>query len=370
MAKNIAEIPFVEGTERLGQLARLTSDNDGSRVRGAYNESYMFMVPPEEDWQFLMVRSSLTTDKELRIGTINLNTGDTIVTFSSDVSIDASTTGSRLFLNGNAFVYDFTFTDSTGGTINPPLTGTQNISNGSYVLYRDKYPLPATFDRFPKNGGLIFYSGGRQKLIPEQHRIAYTDESSPSPTSNPEFCRLVERDSNGCQLVEIKPPPRDEMAIGMDFLRRLKPLKAETTGTCDVSSNGTVVTGIPGTHFTVAQTGWFFRIDEFGTGADSEWHKVQSIANDSSLTLTTAFGVTGATSANYTLSDSPEMPPKLHKTIMEGGLMQLLQDQNDPLFQQAQLQFTKGIADARKLYKTRIYDQEIDTIATEWQYRR
>ncbi len=124
------------------------------------------------------------------------------------------------------------------------------------------------------------------------------------------------------------------------------------------------------TKFTEMKTGGFLRIDAFGTKEDSEWYRIIAITHDSLLTLQTAFGLSGATAAIYTISDAPQMPARMHDAIFFDAVMLSVTDQNDPMYKTYASEYTKTITDAKRIFKSRSYNQQIDTVLEEWQYRR
>lgn len=306
-----------------------------------------------------------------RTGNASINTQATAVTFSTDVTLDSTFTGRKIFYNTNDNVYDFTFSNTTGGTINPPLSGDVNVVNGAFTVYQPIYALAPDFARFVKNGGILLYQGGEATIIREaQSNKDWYENYSRSP-STPKLCRLVEFGTAGVQHVELTPAPQKAIVLPYDYIRELDPLRETTSGFVDISSGSTAVTGSAGTtRFTEAQTGWFFRIDAFGIGEDSEWYRINQITHNSSLVLSTAFGLSGATTARYTICAAPQMPTLLHGGILAGATMRLMTDQNDPQYAVMASMKAATIIEARKLYKNRVASQELDMITEEFHYRR
>ena len=370
MSKNIEAIPFTEAVERVIQIARIESVNDESRARGAVNDIAVRKIPSEEDWNFFLASSALTCDAEYKVGTLSVNTQDTVVTFSSDVTITAAMTGRKLKANDNGDIYTFTRANNTGGTINPPLSGDRNITSGAYTIFQPIYALAPNFDRFPKNGGLMLFQGGKPTVLPEKSIQGYFDEYTPFP-GTPGFCRLVEAGTDGAQRVEVVSPPQKAINLPYEYLFRPPMMRETTAGVANISAAGTTVTGSAGaSRFTEATTGWYFRIDAFGTGADSEWFRIISIAHDSSMTLQSAFGLSGAVSAGYTLCPAPMMPAKMHMAVLHGAISAVISDQDDPLFKLHEEKYREIINDGKRTYKTRIYQQDVPLIAEDWNYRR
>lgn len=370
MAKNLEEIPFTELVERTIEIARERADKE-SYVRGVVNDMYIREIPRKEDWSFFLVSSSLTLAPQYTQGNITATTGSTAVTFSSDVALTASNNGMQLKVSGNDYVYAFTYVNATAGTISPPFSGTVNATAASYAIFQAYYSLANNFDRFPKNGGLVNYRGTTEEIITEMAYQDWGTEYSSSPQDTPKKCRIIGTDTAGNALLEINPPAKSYKTMRYDYFYKPKIMRENTAGLIgNITASGTAVTGDSNTQFTLANTGDYFRIDNFGVRADSEWYRIIAINGNSSLTLQTAFGLSGATSAGYTISSCPQMPSKMHPAVLYGTLIQLAADQDDPLFQAYNLKFAEVLSDGKRLYKTRIYNQQIHNMGEEYLYRR
>lgn len=367
MGKTTEVLPFTELVERVSQIAR--SENNPQRVRGAINDIWVRKLPSEEDWTFFLASSAITAVREHDDGTVTINTGDTTAIFAS-ANIGSDMTGRRIKFNENSDIYPFTFVNTTAGTISPGLSEGTNISSGAYKLFMPFYALSDDFDRFPRNGGLLLYQGGKIKVIPEKATQGYFSDYNHSP-GTPEFCRLVTFGTTGVPHVEIIPPPSKSINLPYEYLKRPEVLRDTTAGFVTIDAGSTSVTGSAGTtRFTEASTGWWIRIDAFGKGADSEWYKVATITHNSSLTLMTAFGLSGATTAAYTLSPAPDVPAKMHPAILYGAAATVIADQNDPLFKLYEQKYRETVTDGKRMYKSRIYNQEVETVLEDYNFRR
>ena len=373
MSKTISEIPFTEIVERVSELARERIDSR-SKVRGVVNDIYTRELPRKFDWNFFMAQSTITVQGQYNTGTITATTGSTTVTFDPSVSLTQSNNLWWLKITGNDYIYQFTYSNSTGGTLNVPLGGTQNITGGSYNLFQPYYSLASDFDRFPKNGGIIVFQGGTERIVPE---MAYQDWAiyyTPSPAQNASFCRLYGVDTAGNTLLEVTPPPSTALSYRYDYFIKPQALYEITNGTiANLANGGTAVTGDANTTFTRCNTGDYFRIDAFGKSSDSEWYRIIAIQGDSSLTLQSAFKNTanGAIiNGTYTISSAPKMPSKMHPTLLYGGLLQLCVDQNDPMVQAYGTKLAEVLSDGKRLYVSRIYAQDIHHYGEEYLYRR
>lgn len=370
MSKNQTEIPFTELVERVSELARERVDVRG-KVRAIINDVYTREIPRKEDWSFFLVSSTLTLIPETITGTVTATTGATTVTFSSAVSLSSANTGMKLKISGNDYPYDVIFLQTTSLTISPPFSGTVNASATSYSLYQPFYSLAKDFDRFPKNGGLVNFRGSTQEIISEEAYQDWNPDYSTSTQETPSRCRIIGTDTAGNALLEVNPPPKIAKSLRYDYFIKPKIMRETTSGLIgNIAASGTAVVGDSNTLFTQANTGDYFRIDAFGIGGDSEWYRIIAISGNSGLTIQTAFGLSGATSAAYTICSAPQMPSKMHPAILYGALVQLNADQDDPMVQSYNIKLAEVLSDGKRMYKTRIYNQDIHNLGEEYLYRR
>ena len=370
MSKTIAEIPFTEIVERVSQLLGIREDVE-KKVRGVVNDVYLSDIVRKEDWSFLIATSSITFIERFNTGNATINTGGSTITFSSDVTIDSAMVGRKIKFNENDYVYDIVgMSGTTGAVIGPTLSGTRNILAGAYNIFQPTYPLNADFDRFPKNGGLHHFSGGKKVVIPEKAYQDYIEDYSPTPSEIQESCRVLGTDTAGNRLVEVTPPPQSAISTEYDYLRRIPPMRETTAGLIgNIDADGTAVRGDSNTKFAEATTGDYIRIDALGTGADSEWYPILAI-NGTGITLRTAFANTGVTSAGYTIASAPRIPTMLHTGILYGTIVTLAAGQNDPMVTGYKNEYAIILSDAKRIYKTRIYSKELGTVAEDYLYRR
>ncbi len=373
MAKNISEIPYTELVERVSELARERIDAR-SKVRGIVNDYYVRELPRKTDWNFFIAQSTITVQAQYNTDTVTATTGSTAITFGPTAVLTSANNTWWIKIQGNDYVYQFTFTQTTGGNINVPFGGTQNVTNGSYIMFQPYYSLATDFDRFPKNGGLIVFQGGTERIIPELPYQEWATYYTPTPTQNASYCRLYGLDTAGQTLLELTPPPQVALSYRYDYFIRPKAMRENTAGLIgNLANAGTTVTGDSNTLFANATTGDYFRIDALGKGSDSEWYRIIAINGNSSLTLQTAFQNTGAaavTSANYTICSAPQIPYKMHPAILYGTILQLTVDQNDPMFQAYNIKHAEVLSDGKRLYVSRVYNQDIHHLGEEYLYRR
>src|SRR3990167_280552 len=369
MSKNQTVIPFTELVERTSEIARERADVK-NKIRGYVNDVYIREIGRKWDWNFLLVGSTLTMRQRYNTGTVSANTGGTTATFSSDVTLDATYTGAQLNIIGNNYVYDVTYVSPTSLSIQPPLSGNVNITNSSYNLFFPFYALPTDFDRFPKNGGFSNYLGSVQKTVQETPFQEWGGNYSATPSDTVDRLRIIGTNTAGNQLLEVNPPPLNAKSYLNNYFLSLSPMRETTAGLIgNISSGGVNVEGDSSCRFLEATTGDYLRIDNLGTSNDSWWYRIIAIANNSALTLQSAFATTGITSANYTICSAPQMPVKLHAGILYGSVLQCVTDQDDPMYAMYNLKLAEVMSDSKRLYVSRIYNQDIHHLGEEYRYR-
>ena len=369
MSKNIDVIPFTELVERTSEIARERADI-APKIRGYVNDVYTREIGRKWDWNFLLVGSTITTRQRYNTGTVSANTGDTTVVFSTNVALDATYTGAQLFITGQDYVYNVVFQSATSLTIQPPLSGNVNASQASYNLFFPYYALPSDFDRFPKNGGIANYIGGVQKVIQETPFQEWGSNYSATPTDTIDRMRIIGADTAGNQLLEVNPPPLNSKSYLNNYIQSLLPMSENTSGLIrSISAGATDVVGDASTEFSTMTTGDYLRIDALGKGNDSTWYRILAINGNSGLTLQTAFANTAITSANYVICSAPQMPVKLHAGILYGSVLQAVTDQDDPVYAAYNLKLAEVLSDSKRLYVSRIYNQDIHSLGEEYLYR-
>lgn len=369
MGKLTTEKPFTELVERTREVARIDSDNDRSRARGAVNHAYTQKVPREEDWTVLLATSSIPCTPRYNTGLATATTQSTTVSFSG-AALTAAMTGRRIKFAEEGNVYAFTYVNASTGTISPQLSGTRNITGGAFDVFQPVYSLAADFERFKKESGPEYWTGGRPATVRCVDEYEFKRDYSAVP-GIPSICRLVTSGTDGLQAIELSPPPKDAIHLPYEYLRKLAPLRESTAGVITIDAGSTVVVGSAGTtRFTEAQVGWYLRVDAHGTGEDSEWYRILGLTHNSSLTLQSAFGPVAATTAPYTLAAAPALPAMMHDAIWQSAVMSIAADQNDPLFKLYDAEYGKVISDAKRLYKSRQYNRHTESDLEDYNFRR
>lgn len=365
---NLRVIPFSEIIERVQDLSRTNTDSK-QRIRGIVNEVYTLDISKEYDWSFLKASSAISVLAEHDSGYASVTTQGSTVSLQSSNTISSAYTGRKIKFSGNNDIYDVTYANATGLTISPPLSGITNVSTGGYTIYQNIYALPSDFDRFPVNGGLLFYSSGQPTPLPELLDDDYYANANASPTSIPDYCRLVGYDTAGNRQFEVLPPPSQVYILLNEYIKTLPPMYENTMGTVVITSNQTAVSGT-GTIFTQLNTGDYLRFDAFGEGADSIWYQINAISSDTNLTLATNFRKDSSVSGSFTICSIPKIPYRLQDALIYGSIRKLLPDEKDPMLAYADKQYAQIIIYNKNLEQTRHAKDNVELIAEDYNYRR
>ena len=243
------------------------------------------------------------------------------------------------------------------------------MSTGGYTIYQNIYTLPADFDRFPVNGGLLFYSAGQPKPLPELLDDDYYEQVIATPSATPDSCRLVGYDTAGVRQVEILPPSSQVYILLNEYIKVLPPMSENTMGTVVITSNQTAVTGT-GTVFTQMNTGDYLRFDPFGKGADSVWYQINAISSSTNLTLATNFRIDSSVAGSFTICSAPKMPYRFQDALIYGSLRKLLPDEKDPMLKYANDEYLKIILYNKNLEQSRHAKDSVELMAENFDYRR
>jgi hypothetical protein len=367
---NINSLPYEEIIEKVTKLARDDAENSLPKIRGVIQNLYLREIPRKFDWSFLLSSTSLALNGEYKTGTVSATTGSNALVFNG-ATLTAGMVGRKIKVGNGDGVFDIqTVSGTSDATITPNYYGISNVSGGAYSIFDPDYALPKDFDRFPKGGGLKLYQGGMVVPLVEEAIQEYYENYNASP-SVPEACHIEGVDTNGRNVVVIRPAPDKDISLGCDYIKKLTPMKTTSSGLLGwINSATTIVVGDSNTKFTEATTGDYLRVTNLGIGEDSEWYRIATITNSSTMTLSTAFALTGVTSANYCISSAPEYPEKMHDALIWGALRTLVGDAGDQMFAFYNNQLAEVLSDGKRLYVTRQPSTTVHSIALDYNYRR
>jgi hypothetical protein len=350
-------IPFTELYERVLTMARIDSPNNEDFAKGIVNDIYTRTLPRMEDWTPITTDSYVTMVPEYTTGTVTISAGSTSITGNSTVWTAAMTVdaGYKIKIAGNDNVYKFEYVSGTSGTLNMPLSGDTDLTQATYVIFKDEYTLAADFDRFLKNGSIYVYSGGRVRdIIKEAAHDVFITDFRPETSDRLKMAIISRTNSSGTRMVRLNPPPKKALVYPYEYIKRLNPMKEYFAGTVDATEASDTVTGTDTAWSGNVSAGDYFRIDGNGIGDSSKWYKIQSVDSNTQITLEDDFVELSETSSSYTISSAPTaFPTEFHEFILYDAVLTVVGEQSDSNIEGFAARRLEISQDLKKNYKSR-----------------
>lgn len=354
----IGTIPFTELYERLLNLGRIDSPNNTDYSKGIINDSYTRTLPRLEDWSCLITESYVTTIAAYYTGTVAATVGSTSLTGTGTTWTTSMTSanGYKIKIGGNRDIYAFDYASATTATITPALSGPNDITAGTYEIFRDEYDLTADFDRFLRNGSFYVYSDGRvQDVIKEVPRDLFREDFV-SGRQDP-IRRIIQYGVNSTtsyKKIRVNPWASSIYNYPYEYVKRVPPMSDYQTGTVAVTNASTTVTGTDTYFSSNVSAGDYFRVDGNGIAESSTWYKIASVDSNTQLTLETAYGEGSESALDYTCSTVPSaFPVEFHEFILYDGLVVVGGEQGDTSVTNFTVRRDEILENLKKNYKSR-----------------
>ena len=338
-----ATIPFTEIYERV-QIEEMRDESSASsteaKYKGRVNQVYRHDVPIKYDWPFLSKEiTALDLKADYTTGSVTIAASSSSVTGVSTVWTSANSNNFKMKINGYDEIYTFTYSGSTSGTISPALTSTAATS-ASYKLYLERYALDTDFLRLVESPGLYYYDDGHPVSIDSYSEKQYFEKVTHNVSTYPQGFYIPEEEvASNAPYVYFTPPPTSAMKVHGKYIYKPAKLKEWTTGTASCNADATTVTGqssdfediLGSAGANLTNYDYYFRFDGDGVGSNSDWYKISACANDTGLTLASAYqGASNQTSASYTISMVPEWPDKAVPVLVYGACLMTAIEQDTP----------------------------------------
>lgn len=120
----------------------------------------------------------------------------------------------------------------------------------------------------------------------------------------------------------IWPIPQGAYNSTIVYNLRNQPMVNEdyTTGTVAVSENSDTITGTTTSWDGNVFAGQWFSLTDSNGEPKGDWYRIESVGSDTSITLETVFENATASSQNYVIGDSPELPDEAHIMVRDGAV--------------------------------------------------
>ena len=322
-----ARRPFTEMVEvAQNELVREAASNQEAKFKGLILQQYQHDLPDLLAERFIRKEAFITLAAQYTTGTVTVGTG-TAGVIGSSTSWTSTHTNYWIKVSGFDRLYRVTFSDDTLLTFQNSLAWTESSGSGlSYVLFQDRYALPSDFAFMAKDD-------------PEDPNVVSRFVSNAplflSPLNNDEF----DRDFNGIvgdlwsytvkwvsalpYLLTLSAPSVAD-TLRYYYIPVLSDLTEYTTGTVTFTTGTAVVASSAALWTANVDTSantFYIRNDADGTGSASKWFKILTVANNTALTLSSAFSGTSGASQTYTISAISKWPARFDDVIMYGACL-------------------------------------------------
>lgn len=323
MPTSDSRMPFIEVVEiAQNELIREQASGEEAKYKGTVNRVYsndLSAILPEN---FIKKEAYIITVAQYTTGTVTVGTGTTNIIGVATSWTSANSEGRLIDISGSDTIYRVTFTAGTDLAFQDSLTYTASSGTGkTYTLFTDRYALPTDFSHIiaddPEDPHVVyrFLSGNKVYLDPLSEQEFNRDDSLTTGTPWGYQIRWIKELpylylTNAATVAEI---------LGYSYIPQLSTLTEYTTGLAVFTTGTAVVVGTAASWLVNVTTGtntYYIRNDADGTGSNSKWGKISSVANATALTLSAAWAFTSGTGITYTISEISKWPARFDDAIL------------------------------------------------------
>ena len=304
------------------ELVREQASGEQAKYFGMCNQVYSNDLPAILPENFIKKEAYITTVAQYTTGTVTIGTGTTNIIGSSTSWTSANSEGRLIDISGASTIYRVTFTAGTDLAYQDSLAWTASSGSGlAYTLFTDRYSLPSDFSHIiaddPEDPHVVyrFLSGNKVYLDPLSEEEFNRDDSLTTGVPWGYQVRWIKElpylyITNAATVAEI---------LGYSYVPQLSTLTEYTTGTATFTTGTAVVASSAASWLVNVTTGtntYYIRNDADGTGSNSKWTKILSVANATALTLSEAWAFTSGTGITYTISEVSKWPARFDDAIL------------------------------------------------------
>ena len=315
--------PFVEIAEVAQiELVREAASGEKGKYEGLVNQIYSQDLPGVLPENFIKKEAYLTLVADYTVGTVTIGTGTTNIIGSGTSWTSANSEGRLIQISGKDQIYRMTFTAGTDLAFQDSLTWTASSGSGlTYTLYTDRYTLASDFSHMladdPDDPHVVYrYLGGNKVYLDPLSEEEFNKNDS-SAVGMPYGYQMRWIKETAYLYITLAADSAE--IIGYSYIPQLTTLTEYTTGTATFTTGTAVIgAGSPSwlVNVTTGTNTYYIRNDADGTGSNSKWGKISSVANATALTLSSAWAYTSGTGITYTISEISKWPSRFDDAIL------------------------------------------------------
>lgn len=177
-------------------------------ARQALQDSLNY-VDSKSNWEFLIKEKNLNVEATYSTGTVAVNAGSAAVTGTLTVW-DTTWKYKTIKFNDRQIPYAVaSFGSPTGLTLDTVLSGSTNITGGTYLIFQRRYALPTDCEP----GRDLFIRGprplGRDGIIHKKGRVSFEERSDPTYQTGQPYCYTDDEydETDNVATIRIDPYP-------------------------------------------------------------------------------------------------------------------------------------------------------------------
>lgn len=315
--------PFMELVEcAQNELIRESASGEEPKYKGLINSIYSNDLPKILPELYIKKEAYITTVAAYSAGSVTVGSGTSNIIGVSTSWTSGNSNNRLIDISGADTIFRVTFAASTDLSYQDGLTWTASSGTGkTYTLFTDRYALPSDFSHMVSDS------------VEEPHivyRFLDGNKVYLDPLSEEEFNRddaLTTGTPWGYQVRWIKENPYlyltlaadSQQAIGYSYIPQLTTLTEYIAGTVTFTTGTAVIASgsLWSTSITTGTNTYYIRNDADGTGSSSKWGKISTVANDTALTLASAWGsFTSGAGQTYTISEISKWPSRFDDAML------------------------------------------------------
>src|SRR3990167_2050922 len=304
------------------ELVREAATGEEGKYKGFVNNAYLNDLPAVLPEGYIKKTGYIVTAADYTTGTVTVGTGTSNIIGSSTSWTSANSDGRLIEISGRDTIYRVTFAAGTSITFQDSLTWTAASGSGlTYTLYTDRYTLASDFSHMladdPDDPHVVYryLSGNKVYLDPLSEEEFNKNDSSAVGMPYGYQMRWIKETA----YLYITLAADSAEIIGYSYIPQLTTLTEYTTGTATFTTGTAVIgAGSPSwlVNVTTGTNTYYIRNDADGTGSNSKWGKILSVANATALTLSSAWAYTSGTGITYTISYISKWPVRFDDAIL------------------------------------------------------